>query len=146
MINPFTDVNWNPDIAERRKFGRTLLLGLPIIALLLALAKRFLTGQWHWEPAIWIAAVGITVGLISLATPSLARPFYVVWYGIACCIGIVMTNLLLAVFYYLAFTPISLLKHALGKKTFRKGFQKGSPTYWQEAKHAPDRQRYYNQF
>jgi len=116
MINPFTEVNWNPDIAERRKFGRTLFFGLPIVALLLALAKRLLTGQWHWEPAIWIAAVGITVGLISLATPSLARPFYVVWYGIACCIGIVMTNLLLAVFYYLAFSPVSLLKRALGKK------------------------------
>src|SRR6266566_2508969 len=125
MVNPFTEVNWNPSIAERRKFGRTLIAGFPIVSLVLMLLKWLISHQWHWEATLWIGGVGVTVGLIALLRPALARPVYVVWYGIACCIGIVMSNLLLAVFYYLAFAPVGLLKRGLSRKSFRKGFDKG---------------------
>ncbi len=146
MINPFTEVNWNPGIAERRKFGRTLLLGFPILAMVMAVLKWFVSGKWHWEAALWMAGVGVAVGLIALALPTVAKPLYLVWYSIACSIGLVMSNLLLGAFYYFAVAPVGLLKRALSRRTFHKGFQKSAETYWQDARQISDPERYYNQF
>jgi hypothetical protein len=90
--------------------------------------------------------VGVTVGLISVLVPVLARPVYVIWHAVGCSIGFIINNLLLVACFYLAFTPVGLLKRALGKRQFEKGFQKQVPTYWKEAPRISDPQRYYNQF
>src|SRR5262245_14695555 len=86
MMNPFKEVNWKPDVAERRKFARSLVIGFPCIAVVLILAGWMKTGVWKIQPALIIGGTGLVIGLVLLALPGIARPFYVIWYGLACTI------------------------------------------------------------
>ena len=76
----------------------------------------------------------------------IARPFYVVWYFLACCMGFVVGNVVFALFFYLVFTPFGLIWRASNRKAFLKGFDKSAPTYWQPAEKVVDLKRYYRQF
>ena len=59
---------------------------------------------------------GLAVGLVLLALPQIARPFYVAWYFVACCIGMVVGNLALAIVFFVLVTGIGLLMRALGRR------------------------------
>ena len=88
MMNPFKEVNWNPDTEDRRTFGRSLMIGFPIIAavlLLFNLLKTHDVKMW----TIWLGAIGFAVGAVCRAIPAIALPFYYVWYTIGCSIGMV---------------------------------------------------------
>jgi hypothetical protein len=145
MMNPFKEVNWNPDLAERRKFARSLIIGFPCIAVVLLLAGWFKTGVWKFQPPLVIGGVGLAIGLVLLALPGIARPFYIFWYGLACAIGLVVGNILLAVVFYILITVVGLAMRATGKTAIRK-MDRRATTHWQDAEPVTDPQRYYRQF
>jgi hypothetical protein len=147
MINPFKDVNWNPDLAAKRSFARSLVIGFPCIAVVVLLIKRFTgAGVWDIKTAFLIGGIGAGVGAVFYALPVIARPFYLAWYFLACCIGLVVSNVLLAGFFYLVFTPAGLLKRLFGRQNLKKGFDKSAASYWQDAEKVTDLTRYYRQF
>jgi len=80
---------------------------------------------------LWLGGVGCALGLLLLAVPAIAKPFYLTWYLLACSIGIVVSNVLVVVFFYVAITGIGLLMRAMGKRPIRKGFDKNAKTYWE---------------
>jgi hypothetical protein len=146
MMNPFKEVNWKPDVAERRKFARSLVIGFPCIAILLIMASWLKTGHWKIEPALMIGGAGLAVGLVLLALPGIAWPFYVIWYGLACMMGLVVGNILLAVMFYILITGVGLAMRIAGKGSIGKTLDKRANTYWKDAKAVTDPQRYYRQF
>ena len=146
MMNPFKEVNWNPDFAERRKFARSLMVGFPCVAVVLVLVTWIKTGHWKLEPALMIGIVGFAIGLVLFLLPGIARPFYVVWYGVACAIGLVMGNILLAVVFYILITGVSLAMRAAGKCSVSKSLNRQATTHWKDAKPVTDPQSYYRQF
>lgn len=148
MINPFKEVKWNPDLTERRKFAQSLVIGFPILALVFLVIGRVVKGNWdaNLHFSVWLGVCGATAGLIFWALPRISRPFYVIWYFIACCIGIVVANVLMAGFYYLVFTPIALLRRLAGKPALSRRFERGTATYWKDTKPVTDAKRYYRQF
>ena len=145
MINPFKEVNWNPGPVEKFKFAISLVIGFPCVGVTLLLLRRIFSGAWHVETSLWISGTGLALGLVLLALPILARPFYLVWYFLACSVGIVVSNVLLSVFYYLVVTPIGLAVRALGRAPLKKNFDKRTQTYWRDAEQVPVN-RYYSQF
>jgi hypothetical protein len=147
MVNPFKDVNWKPGTAERRKFAVSLLIGFPCLALALLLIGWVKKGAWNANvtPALYLAGGGVLVGGFFWLLPSLARPFYVAWYFLACCIGIVMSNLMLMGFYYLVLTPFGLCKR-LVHPSIAKKFDRQTATYWRDAPPQSDPARYFKQF
>ena len=145
MMNPFADVNWNPDLRARRKFAVSLVIGFPVIAVLLSLAAYLKTHHVAHFP-IWLGATGLAVGVVLWLIPQIAKPFYVVWYFLGCCVGIVVGNVVFALFYFLVFTPFGLFRRLLNRKSFPKGFDKSAATYWQPAEKVVDLKRYYRQF
>jgi hypothetical protein len=145
MMNPFKELNWNPDKAERRKFARSLIIGFPCVAVVLLLAGWFKTGLWKFQPPLMIGGVGLAIGLVLLAFPGIARPFYVIWYGVACAIGLVMGNILLALVFYILITGVGLAMRAAGKTSIRK-MDRQATTHWKDAKPVTDPQSYYRQF
>lgn len=144
MINPFKDTDWNPDTDARRKFARSLMIGFPIIAAIMALAGRFSSGLW--KPGfLWLAIIGFACGAIFWVIPQIAKPFYLVWYFAACCIGIVMSNLLLTLFYYIVITPTGIVMRCLGNDPMRRHKKAGS-SHWLPAEKPLDSSRYFRQF
>jgi len=147
MVNPFAEVKWQPDLAERRKFAKSLVIGFPCLALVFLLLGWARKGVWdaNLHNALWLAGGGALAGVVFWLLPQIARPFYVIWYFLACCIGIVVGNLLLGAFFYLIVTPFGLAKR-LGKPAITKGFNKTATTYWRDAATPADPARYYKQF
>ena len=146
MINPFKEINWNPVREERRKFARSLVLGFPCVAVLLLLAGRMHGGAWSFRTPVIIGGTGMGLGLVLLALPDLAKPFYVVWYFLGACIGIVVGNVLLAAAFYVFITVIGLLKRLFGRQAIRKTVDKAAATYWVDASQPDDPKRYYSQY
>lgn len=145
MINPFSEVNWNPDRLARRKFAVSLIIGFPVIAALFS-AIAFLKHHSLNHFFVWLGVIGLAAGIILWLLPQIARPFYLVWYFIACCMGFVMGNLLFALFFYLIFTPLGLLLRLRRDPGLTKGFDKSRKSYWRDAEKQVDLKRYYRQF
>lgn len=144
-MNPFADVNWNPGFAEKRKFALSLIIGFPALAGFFSLVLWLATHSW--KPFfLWLALAGVAVGGILWLLPGIARPFYVAWYFVACCLGFVLGNFLLVAFYYLVITPIGLLLRGLGRLSLRKGFNPATSTYWHDVEKTVDSKSYYRQF
>ena len=145
MLNPFKDVNWNPDVAERKNFALSLVLGFPIIALILATITRL--SSHAWKPFFfWLGVIGLTTGALLWLIPQIARPLYVIWYFCGCCLGIVMGNTLFALFYYLLLTPMGLIMRLAGRDPLRRRLDRSTPSYWRDAEKVVDMKRYYRQF
>jgi hypothetical protein len=147
MINPFKEINWKPGESELRKFAWSLIIGFPSLALIFFNAKWIKTGALP-EVSFFIklAVIGALVGLVCLLLKPLARPLYVVWYALACCIGIVMANLLFMLMFYGLFTPIGLFMRLIGRDALKLKFQRGTPSYWQDAEPAPPPAQYFRQY
>ena len=146
MINPFADVNWRPDRVGLQGFARSLMIGFPVLAVVWVVIGRLSTGAWSFGPATWLTAAGAGAGLLFHALPAVARPFYVVWYGVACAIGLVVSNLLLAAAFYLMLTPIGLLRRLVGRRAIERGPDASATTYWLPAPPPADPARYLRQF
>jgi hypothetical protein len=146
MVNPFKEVNWNPGPRERRRFALSLVIGFPCIAMVL-LVLGWLRGRgWNLPLAAAVGGGGLALGLLLLVLPRIGRPFYVGWYFVACCIGIVVGNLALAIVFFVLVTGLGLLMRVLGRCPVRKTFDRGAATYWQEAEQVDEPNRYYRQF
>jgi len=97
-----------------------------------------------WAP--WLGAIGGCLGVVLYLIPQIARPFYVAWYFLACCIGIVTSNALLIGFFYLVITPFGLLMRAFGRDPMNRAWDSKATTYWRAAEKPVDPERYFRQF
>lgn len=145
MMNPFKEVNWNPDTEDRRTFGRSLMIGFPIIATVLLLFNLLRTHEVAmWT--IWLGAIGFAVGAVCRAIPAIALPFYYVWYTIGCSIGMVVTNVIIAAIYFLAFAPMGFFLRSTGRDPMERQFYPAGQTYWKDAEKITDNERYFRQY
>jgi hypothetical protein len=146
VLNPFHEVNWRPGRPERRKFALSLVVGFPCVATALLVAQRGHTGTWAFSPALTLAAAGVTLGAILGAFPQIARPFYVVWYGVACALGFLTGNALLAAVYFLLVTPTGWVRRAHSRPAFEKRVVRGARIFWRDAPPPAPAARSYRQF
>lgn len=93
---------------------------------------------------IWAIAVSVVV--IFYAYPPLQKPLYLSWTYLTFPIGWAFSHLLLALTYYLIFTPIGLAMRLFGRDPMQRRFEPDTDTYW--VKHNPggDAARYFRQF
>ncbi len=145
MMNPFKEVNWNPDADARRSFGKSLMIGFPIIAAVLLLFNLVKTHQLVTWP-LMLGGIGFGVGLLCRVVPAIAKPFYYVWYCIGCSMGMIVTNTIIAAIYYLVFAPIGFLLRATGKDPMEREFLPSDQTYWKDAEKITDSERYFRQY
>jgi len=146
MLNPFTEVDWNPDVAGRRSFAKSLVIGFPCVALAFLLILRIKNGEWDLQLPLRIALFGAGAGALFYAVPAVAKPFYLVWYALACCIGLVVGNVLLGLVFYVFVSGIAVMMKLLGRDPLRRRLNRGAGTYWRDAEQPDDPRRYYSQF
>lgn len=144
MINPFREVNWKPDLAGRRAFAKSIAIGMPLLALVLGVFGWFRTHTWPaWT--MWLAGIGCAAGIVLWLVPQIARPFYIVWNGLGCCIGFIVSNTAVTAVYLLVVTPIGLALRLLGRDPLRRRFERDRPSYWEDAEKTGDAERYFRQ-
>ena len=88
----------------------------------------------------------VLIGAVLWIVPQIAKPFYLAWYFIACCMGIVISNLLIATFYYLVITPTGLIMRALGRDPMKRKWDPNAKTYWEDTEKDIAPERYFRQF
>jgi hypothetical protein len=146
MVNPFREVNWNPDTAERRTFAKILIIGFPCLAVIFLMAGYLAGKGWNTSFALKLGGFGAAAGVIFYVLPAIARPFYVVWYAVACCIGLIVGNVVLSLIFYTLVTGIGLARRVVGSGGLCKTPDRQASSYWITAPPAPDPKRYYSQF
>ena len=90
--------------------------------------------------------IGAGVGALFWLAPAIAKPFYVAWYALACCIGVVVGNVLMALIFYVLVTGIGLLKRLGGSRSIRKTPDLRANSYWLDAPVTSNPKRYFSQF
>jgi len=146
VVNPYKEVNWKPNRDELRAFGKSLIIGFPCVALVMLLTLRWTEGRWIADAPLALAAGGVLAGVVVMLAPPLGRPLYVVWYALACAIGLIIGNLLLALVFYVFVTGIGLFMRLIGRDALRRRLDRQAETYWREAEQPTDPRRYYSQF
>lgn len=148
MINPFQEINWRPDEKAVFSFGRTVCAGLAIIA-----ALFFLVGLNRGSvidaasTPLWFLVIGMATFFICAAAPKAALPLYYIWFFIAACAGIIISNALLILFYYGFFTPIALaLRIITERDPLRLKKPKNASSYWVDHQQRKDVNRYLRQY
>ena len=108
-----------------RNFGLVIAVPLAIIAVILFWKGN--TSGYYWGGA------AIVLALLGLSAPLILRPLYVIWMTFAFVLSIVMTYLLLTLFFFLVMTPVALVIKLLGKDLLNRKFPGNQSTYWVDA-------------
>ena len=109
-------------LKELRRFSFTLCGVLSILGGLV-LWRKGETGLLFW-------GIGIGVLLVGLLRPRLLGPIYRGWMGMSFLMGFFMTHLILALMYYLIFTPMALVMRAVGRDPLRLKRNQNAESYW----------------
>jgi hypothetical protein len=110
MINPFAEINWNPGSKDFILFGKSMLIGFSIISLVFLIINVFrVPFEKELVLPIYIFTIGGVLFLIANVGGLPARIFYFIWFALAATIGVIISNLLLALFYYLFFSVFAFI-------------------------------------
>jgi hypothetical protein len=107
---------------ELQKFAITLFCALGILGGFVLWRKG--------ETGLFWGGIGIVVLLVGLLRPRLLGPIYGGWMEISFVMGFFMTHLLLALMYYLIFTPVAVVMKLLGKDPLRLKHDRNAKSYW----------------
>jgi len=125
---------------QAREFGVVLAV----------LALLFAAGFYYFgHPIRMYVASGVSV--LSLTLTFLAFPlwmaFFKRWMIFAEFMGMVMSTVILTLFFYLFFTPIALFMRMFGKKMLDLSWRDGRDSYWIDKTQTPNTlERYGRQF
>lgn len=72
---------------------------------------------------------GITLALIGLLLPAVARRFHIMWMSIAVVLGWVNSRILLTLMFYLVFTPYGFVSRLVGRDPLDRRAL-GRESYW----------------
>lgn len=131
-------IDWNPSPRQLRQFAWIAPVGFALVG-------------WtvhRMGGALWWPIAGLALGLVllvlGLARPLALRPIYVLFMALAAPIGWVLSNLLVAIFYFLLITPLGLLFRLIGRDPLAVRRQ-SSRTAWTERPASRDPGTYYRQ-
>jgi hypothetical protein len=118
---------------DLRKFG--LLVG-GVFALLA------LWCWWRGKPAFpYLAGVAVPLVLLGLAWPGSLKWIYLGWMSLGLSLGLVVSTILLTVFYYVAVTPLALIARAAGKDFLTRRLDRKATSYWIVRGHSASKPR-----
>ena len=135
------EIKWHPGRKELRNFGIISLIASTVITLLLYMLKGL-----GIQLALIIFAVGFITFLSSFISLKLTRVIYLGLILVTMPIGLVVSFILLMIFYFLLLTPLGLLFRLIGRDPLRRRFDSTADSYW-IARRPPDKlDRYFHQF
>ncbi len=126
---------------QAREFGVVLA-----VMALLAAAGFYFIGHHSTRAYIAVGMSGVSLTLTFLAFP-VWLAFFRRWMVFAEFMGMVMSTVILTIFFYLLFTPIVLVTRLFGKKMLDLSWHDERDSYWIEKSETPATlERYERQF
>jgi len=131
LTDPNSHVARSPSAAELRKFGLSTGIAFVVIFGLLL--------PWLFEFKIphWPFVLGVILVGSGLAAPTLLKPVHRVWMWLAMKIGAFNSRVLLGLVFYVAITPVGLVRRLIGAdplglrastaSTYRKSSRQRTP-------------------
>ncbi|MBE7560873.1 hypothetical protein HS125_18750 [bacterium] len=92
---------------------------------------RFLLGEVF-------VVIGVALVICGLVAPMLLRPVEKAWWALALALNIVVSRVLLSLFFYLVMFPIGFIMRLVGRDPMERRWRKDVPTYWTPRKPQPD--------
>ena len=119
---------------DLRKFG--LLVG-GVFGLLAAWC------WWRGKPAFpYFLAAALPLMILGATWPRSLKAVYLAWMSLALVLGLIVSTVILTVFFYLIVTPIGLLARAVGKDFLSLRLDPGASSYWIKRDTSTPKQRH----
>ena len=135
----FKHINWRPDARELRRFAVAMLIGFTVLGLLSAWR-----GGAIGTASIVLWSVGVVLAIAAFV-PGLGRVAYLAVYLPTSIIGYVVSNVLLALMFFLVITPLGIILKLMGKDLLQQRRQKDT-SQWSPVKAVKTEDSYYRQF
>lgn len=136
----WSDIPRDPPLRQLRQFAGLWLVFFSLLAGWQALGR---------SNPIWSAVLGVlalAVGVPGLLRPVLVRPVFVGAMIAGFPIGWLVSKFLLAVVYYVLFTPVALLFRLVGRDALARRRDPAAATYWVPKPAPADSRSYFRQF
>ena len=120
-----------------RKFGFTMAGAFTVFALIVLYRHRT-------TPAIVFGSLTIFFLFFALVAPKLLEPIEKVWMAFARVLGAINTRIIMGLFYFLFFVPLSLFFKAIGRDEMRRRrWSSGATTNWDDYRPRQRNARHY---
>jgi hypothetical protein len=107
---------------DLRKFG--LVVG----GVFLGLGLFFLLRHKPWWP--WFVWPGAPLVVLGAILPRTLKWVYVAWMTLALFLGVVVSTILLTLFFFVVVTPIGLIARLVGKDFLSQKLEPAAASYW----------------
>jgi hypothetical protein len=135
----FQHVKWRPDARELRQFAIAMLIGFSLLGLLAAWRAN---GIGTTSIVLW--SIGIFLAVAAFV-PGLGRVAYLGVYLPTSIIGYVVSNVMLALMFFVVITPLGIVLRLMGKDLLQERREKDK-TQWKPVKTIKTEDSYYRQF
>ena len=133
-------LNLNPSKRELRWFGLSILLFFALIGGIVWWRTESLTAP------IILWSIGAAMCVVYYAIQPFRRPLYLGFMYAVFPIGWTISHAVLALLYYLLFTPIGLIIRLFGRDPMQRRLDRSAATYWVPHNQDRDAGRYFRQF
>jgi hypothetical protein len=124
-------IDFAPDPRILRQFAYVAVVGLPLLT---GLVLRMF-GAFAWTHPAFLVAGGLGIlqlGVFAAGVTSLTRWLFVGLSLVALPIGFVISQVLMAVIYYLVMTPIGLVFRLIGRDVLGRKIDRQRASYWHD--------------
>ena len=131
------EMNWNPTDRQLRQFGMIALVALPLLG-----------GLWSHGTAMAIgiaAATGAVLATVGWFYPRGLKPVFVGLTLLVIPIGLVISELAMAIVFFGLIVPTGLVFRVLGRDALQRKFDREAGSYWQPKKQPRDAAAYLRQ-
>jgi len=136
----WSDIPFTPSRNVLRQFAALWL----VCFLALGANQYFLKDRPLWGMAL--AAVAVIFGLPGLLRPALVRWIFVAWMVVAFPIGWLVSRLILALLYFLVFTPLALWFRLRGRDLLGRKPAPDQQSFWEPKQTPRDLRSYFRQY
>src|SRR5262249_28692282 len=117
---------------QLRQFGLISSVGLPLAGWLLSGAPRLPWSPLRVEVYVGLLVLGVAAAIIGWLRPRWLKPVFLALSLAAFPIGLVVGEVVLALIYFVVFTPVALVFRLIGRDVLHRRFDRAASTYWQD--------------
>jgi len=136
----WSDIPRNPTPKALRQFSAAWLVFFLVIG-----AHQYLKRDHHTLGLV-LAVLSLVFGIPGLAKPAVVRWLFVTWMTLAFPIGWAISQLMLAVMFYLLLTPLAFLFRLQGRDPLARKPNPNRPSFWEPKPNPRDVRSYFRQY